>query len=67
MRGGTVTELRHGDRVYRYWDSGALGVECQPLTVVRVNRLTVTVRTDQGGQFRLPHGDVVGRWTEDDA
>lgn len=55
-----------GDRVYRWWDSGALGVSLQPLTVVRANRKTYTVRTDQGSVFRLPHADVVGRYEDDD-
>lgn len=54
-----------GERIYRWWDAGT-SVEPQPLTVVRVNRLTLTVRTDQGSSFRLPFADVAGRvnWDE---
>jgi hypothetical protein len=56
----TVEALTAGDRVYRWWDTGAFGPSPQPLTVVRVNRLTVTVRTDEGGTFRLPYKDIAG-------
>lgn len=56
-----------GDRIYRWWDSGAFGADIQPLTVVRVNHKTITVRTDQGSQFRMRPDDIVGRWTEDTA
>lgn len=49
-----------GDRVFRWWDAGT-DAEAQPLTVVRVNRLTYTVRTDQGSSFRLPHDAIAGR------
>lgn len=47
--------LKAGDRVYRWW------CDCwQPLTVMRVNRLTVTVRTDYGdARFRLPPDEIV--------
>lgn len=58
-------ELAPGARVFRWWDSGAFGMEVQPLTVVRVNRITASVRTDQGWMFRLPFADIVGRYTED--
>lgn len=54
-----------GDRIYRWWDSGAFGADIQPLTVVRVNRKTVTVRTDQASQFRMRPEDIVGHWMED--
>lgn len=59
-----IDALKPGDRVYRWWDAG-IGYDMQPLTVVRVNRVTVTVNTDQGGRFRLRRADVVGRYTED--
>ncbi len=61
-----VTTLSRGDRVYRWWDTGAMGCDMQVLTVVRVNRMTVTVRTSQGSQFRLRHADVVDRYIEED-
>lgn len=54
-----------GDRVYRWWNSGAFGYEIQPLTVIRLNRLTVTVRTDVGNTFRIPYEDIVGPYTEE--
>ena len=55
------TDLSAGDRVARYWDTGAFGSVLQPLTVVRVNQVTATVRTDQGCQFRIPFADINGR------
>lgn len=58
-----VQQLQPGDRIYRWWDAG-FEYEIQPLTVVRVNRVSVTVTTDHGGRFRLPHRDVAGRYTE---
>lgn len=62
-----VTEYKPGDRVYRWWETG-IGADQQALTIVRVNRLTYTVRTDQGSVFRLPkQGHIVGLvdWDED--
>jgi hypothetical protein len=59
-----IDALRPGDRVYRWWDAG-IGHDMQPLTVVRVNRVTVTVDTDQGGRFRLPRAAVAGHYTEE--
>lgn len=58
-----IDALRPGDRVYRWWDAG-IQYDIQPLTVVRVNRVTVTVDTDQGNRFRLPRPEVVGYYTE---
>lgn len=60
------TALKSGDRVWRWWDAG-IHADVQVLTVVRVNRVTVTVDTDQGNRFRLPHADIVGYYNEDDA
>jgi len=59
------TDYAPGDRIYRWWDSGAMGAELQALTVVRSNRLTVTVDTDHGGRFRLPFAEIAGRLTPD--
>lgn len=58
--------LQANDRVYRWWDAG-IHMDVQPLTVVRVNRVTVTVRTDEGSLFRMPAADIVGRvdWEDD--
>ena len=58
--------LTPGDIVWRWWDAGC-SMDVQPLQVVRVNRLTVTVRTEQGNEFRAPHEQVNGRYTEGDA
>jgi hypothetical protein len=55
-----ITALVPGDRVYRWWDAG-IAAEIQELTVIRVNRLTVTVETASGSRFRLPHADIAGR------
>jgi hypothetical protein len=56
-----MTEWSPKDRVYRWWDAG-ISMEPQPLTVVRVNRQTVTVRTDAGSEFRMKPEDIVGRY-----
>jgi inosine-uridine nucleoside N-ribohydrolase len=67
-RAEAATIWTAGDRVYRYWDTVAFGVSMQPLTVVRVNRVSVTVRTDQGSTFRMNPADIAGRYewgTED--
>lgn len=58
-------EIQAGDRVYRWWDSG-YKMDPQPLTVVRVNRVTFTVRTDEGSTFRIPRHLVEGLWTDDE-
>lgn len=50
-------DLTAGDRVGRWWDAG-IGVDLQPLTVLRVNRMTATVRTDQGSEFRIRFDDL---------
>ena len=50
--------LTAGDRVYRYWDSGAMGAAQQNLTVVRVNRRTVTVSFDDGSTARIDPADL---------
>lgn len=57
-------KIRPGDRVYRWWDAGTHS-DIQPLTVVRVNRVTVTVDTDQGGRFRLSCDEIVGPYVWD--
>ena len=61
-KGDAVNAYKVGDRVFRWWDSGAFGAQLQPLTIVRVNRVTVTVRTDHGSTFRMPPGLIAGRW-----
>lgn len=57
--------LTPGDRVWRWVWTGGQDQEPQPLTVVRVNRVTVTVRTDQGSTFRLDPHLLKGHWTHD--
>ena len=59
----TNTTYKPGEHIYRWWDSGSGGATMQPLTVVRVNRLTYTVRTDQGTTFRLPLHEAAGLYT----
>lgn len=60
-----LADLAPGDRVYRWWDAG-IHMDIQPLTVVRVNRKTATVRTTQGNDFRIDPYHLEGRYTEDD-
>lgn len=60
-----IDALHTGDRVYRYWYSYPTKADPQPLTVVRVNRVTVTVRTDSGSTFRIDPDSIVGTWNED--
>lgn len=48
--------LTPGERVYWWFDTGAcFGARQVPATVVRVNRLTVTVRNSYGEQVRVRH------------
>lgn len=47
-----------GDRVFRWWDSGAFGMEPQPLTIVRVSQKSVTVRTRLGNDFRISASEL---------
>lgn len=68
LRNNVDITIRPGSRIYRWWDAGAgktAGMQQQPLTVVRANRQTLTVDTDQGSRFRLPLADVAGRYAED--
>ena len=57
-----------GCRVYRHvlvGHDGAFDVtDIQPLTVVRVNQKTITVRTDEGNTFRIPPQDIRGKWAD---
>lgn len=55
-----------GDRVYRWVWVGGEEQNPQPLTVVRHNRKTVTVDTDQGSRIRVPLHLVEGFWTDDE-
>jgi hypothetical protein len=55
-----VSELKQDDRVYRYVPIGGTSSDIQPLTVVHVNRVTVTVRADGGGTFRMNPADIIG-------
>ena len=52
MKADEVRALRPGDRVFHWWDTGAFGATQMPMTVVRVNRTTVTVRADNSGEVR---------------
>ena len=69
-----MAQWKTGDRVYRWVVTGVRHTmtgrfeeqDPQPLTVVRVNRRTVTVRTDQGSVFRLEPHEIAGEWTEDE-
>ena len=75
-------QLAPGDRIWRWWGLATHDrwtqqprVAAQPLTVVRVNRFTVTVRPDRPdrfdpfrpptGEFRLPWLAVRGHWEWD--
>lgn len=49
----------------RWWDAG-IHMDAQRLTVVRVNRVTATVRTDEGGTFRMKPEDIVRHLTPDE-
>lgn len=52
-----------GERVYRrVWTGlgGAAAFRQEPVTVVRVSKYTLTVRTESGSQLRLRGGDIVG-------
>jgi hypothetical protein len=57
--------MESGDRVYTYVWSGGDRQDMQPLTVIRVNRKTVTVRTDQGEQHRIHPDDIFGPYRDE--
>jgi hypothetical protein len=59
-----TTTYQPGDRVWRWWDSGAFGSSPQPLTVIRVNARTVTVATDEGARFRVAPNQLEGPWND---
>lgn len=63
---GTIENLQAGDRVYRWVWTGGDDADLQTLTVIRVNRVTVTVKTDAGTVLRIPPRDITGRvdWDE---
>ena len=65
MSNATAAAYKPGDRVYRWWYSFPDQADAQPLTVVRVNRLTVTVRTDAGSVFRIKPHQIEGFYAED--
>lgn len=55
-----VSKLKPGDEVYRYVWTGGESHDPQELTVVRVNRVTVTVDTKHHGRGRVPHAEIEG-------
>lgn len=68
-------KYKEGDRVYRYvWSgdqhdpTGYVSTHAiQPLTIKKVSPKTYRVRTDHGGEFRLPHHHIEGYvdWEDD--
>lgn len=60
-------DYRPGDRVYRWVWAGGSDADLQTLTVVRVNRATITVDTDAGNRLRIPPDDIVDRVDWDEA
>ncbi len=62
-------KLIAGDRVYRYvlvgQDRGFDVTDLQPMTIVSINRKTITVRTDEGNIIHLPPQDICGRFVDD--
>lgn len=67
MRAEDIDTLKPGDRIYRWVlvgtsHGGAYDKsDIQELTVVRVNRTTVTVDTKAKVRLRLPHEMIDGR------
>lgn len=53
-----ITGLKPLDRVYHHAKDGTR----EPLTVVRVNQVSVTVRADDGRQFRISPVAIAGYW-----
>lgn len=41
-----IGDVSPGGNFYKWWDSGAMGVSQMVVTVVRVNRATVTVKSE---------------------
>jgi hypothetical protein len=58
-----IDQLKPGEQIYKWWDTGAFGVDQQIMTVVRVNRRTVTVLY-RGEKGRVRREDINGRWIE---
>ena len=60
-------DLKPGDRVFRWVWTGGNDADINLLTVVRVNRVTVTVDTEGGNRIRINPADVAGRvdWEEE--
>lgn len=49
----TPAELKPGDRVYVWWDTGAFGARPLTMTVEKVNRKTVDVLVETGDRRRI--------------
>jgi hypothetical protein len=55
-------ELKVGQVVYRYHDTGAMGVTPVFGEVVRVNRMTITVRWEGGNTWRIEPQHLTPVW-----
>ena len=64
MQVSEAQALKPGDRIYKWWDSGAMGAQQMSMRVVRVNRTTVTVDYS-GGRGRVPFNEIDGREGEE--
>ena len=54
-------DIKPDDRVYRrVWDHEAGRLTDHVLTVIRVNRKTITARTEWGVKVRVSLADVIG-------
>lgn len=49
-----------GDRVYWWFDTGAMGPKQVAVTVVRVNRKTITVLNNWDEHVRIPQAMIEG-------
>jgi hypothetical protein len=63
----SLERIKHataGQFLYTYHDTGAMGVSPMIFQVIRVNRVTITIRTEQDTIIRRPFNFFVGFWTE---
>jgi hypothetical protein len=59
-----VAEVAPGDKVWTWWDTGAMGPDQMVATVIRVNKKTLTIEDQHGDVQRVPFSAFVGIWKE---
>lgn len=60
-----ISRVKPGDRVWAWWDTGAMGSDQMIRTVIRVNRKTLTIDS-HGKPRRVPFEFFEGIWEGDE-